>query len=204
MYSDARAGWEGPMPNWPDLRLRVEAAAYRGRVVDFQMIAPWTRPARMPATAVAGPARWLEAIVTGLVMAVLFGALLVARHNWRKGRGDRRGALRLAATVLVVALGSWLLGATHVPILSTEIGRFFRREGLYTVVRWNYFFTNPPLSITEDELHEGFAIIDRLLPLTKKYFTRFKQCKGCGKIYWHGSHHEKMTNKLNMILDMTP
>jgi len=129
MYSDARAGWEGPMPNWPDLRLRVEAAAYRGRVVDFQMIAPWTRPARMPATAVAGPARWLEAIVTGLVMAVLFGALLVARHNWRKGRGDRRGALRLAATVLVVALGSWLLGATHVPILSTEIGRFFGGQG---------------------------------------------------------------------------
>lgn len=50
---------------------------------------------------------------------------------------------------------------------------------------------------------EKDAIIDRLLPLTKKYFTRFKQCKGCGKIYWHGSHHQKMTNKLNIILDMT-
>jgi taurine---2-oxoglutarate transaminase len=48
----------------------------------------------------------------------------------------------------------------------TELGRFFRREGLYTFVRWNYFFTNPPLSITEDELREGFAIIDRALELT--------------------------------------
>ncbi|MSO31125.1 MAG: aminotransferase class III-fold pyridoxal phosphate-dependent enzyme [Acidobacteria bacterium] len=45
----------------------------------------------------------------------------------------------------------------------TEIGKFFRQEGLYTFVRWNYFFTNPPLSITEDELHEGFTIIDRAL-----------------------------------------
>jgi taurine--2-oxoglutarate transaminase len=45
----------------------------------------------------------------------------------------------------------------------TEIGRFFRHEGLYTFVRWNSFFTNPPLSITEAELHEGFAIIDRAL-----------------------------------------
>ena len=35
------------------------------------------------------------------------------------------------------------------------------QEGLYTFVRWNYFFTNPPLCITEAELREGFAIIDR-------------------------------------------
>jgi taurine--2-oxoglutarate transaminase len=47
----------------------------------------------------------------------------------------------------------------------TEIGRFFRQEGLYTFVRWNYFFTNPPLSISEEELREGFAIIDRALAI---------------------------------------
>jgi len=47
-----------------------------------------------------------------------------------------------------------------------ELGRFFREEGLYTFVRWNSFFTNPPLSITEDELREGFAIIDRGLAIT--------------------------------------
>jgi taurine--2-oxoglutarate transaminase len=42
-----------------------------------------------------------------------------------------------------------------------RLGRFFRDEGLYTFVRWNTFFTNPPLIITEDELHTGFDIIDR-------------------------------------------
>ena len=41
------------------------------------------------------------------------------------------------------------------------LGKFFREEGLYTIVRWNTFFTNPPLCITESELREGFAIIDR-------------------------------------------
>jgi taurine--2-oxoglutarate transaminase len=41
------------------------------------------------------------------------------------------------------------------------LGRFFRQEGLYTFVRWNTFFTNPPLTITEAELREGFAIVDR-------------------------------------------
>jgi taurine--2-oxoglutarate transaminase len=42
-----------------------------------------------------------------------------------------------------------------------ELGRYFRAEGLYTFVRWNTFFTNPPLCITEAELREAFAIIDK-------------------------------------------
>jgi len=46
------------------------------------------------------------------------------------------------------------------------LGRFFRDNGLYTFVRWNYFFTNPPLCITEEELREGFAIIDKALAVT--------------------------------------
>jgi taurine---2-oxoglutarate transaminase len=47
----------------------------------------------------------------------------------------------------------------------TALGQFFRQEGLFTFVRWNYFFTNPPLIITEAELREGFAIIDRGLSM---------------------------------------
>jgi taurine--2-oxoglutarate transaminase len=50
----------------------------------------------------------------------------------------------------------------------TALGRFFRQEGLYTFVRWNTFFTNPPLCIKKDELQEGFAIIDRGLEITDK------------------------------------
>jgi taurine--2-oxoglutarate transaminase len=46
------------------------------------------------------------------------------------------------------------------------LGKFFRDNGLYTFVRWNYFFTNPPLCITEEELREGFAIIDKALAIT--------------------------------------
>ena len=46
------------------------------------------------------------------------------------------------------------------------LGKYFRREGLYTLVRWNCFYTNPPLCITEDELREAFAIIDKGLEIT--------------------------------------
>jgi taurine--2-oxoglutarate transaminase len=48
------------------------------------------------------------------------------------------------------------------------LGRFFREEGLYTFVRWNTFFTNPPLCIREAELREGFAIVDRGLEITDR------------------------------------
>jgi len=51
------------------------------------------------------------------------------------------------------------------------LGKFFRQEGLYTFVRWNTFFTNPPLCITEAELREGFAIVDRGLEVTDRAVT---------------------------------
>jgi taurine---2-oxoglutarate transaminase len=44
-----------------------------------------------------------------------------------------------------------------------RLRKIFRDEGLYTFVRFNYFFTNPPLIITEEELRHGFDIIDRAL-----------------------------------------
>jgi taurine---2-oxoglutarate transaminase len=46
------------------------------------------------------------------------------------------------------------------------LAKFFRDEGLFTFVRWHYFFTNPPLCISEHELREGIAIIDRALAIT--------------------------------------
>jgi taurine--2-oxoglutarate transaminase len=48
------------------------------------------------------------------------------------------------------------------------LGRFFREQGLYTLVRWNTFFTNPPLCINEQQLREAFAIIDRGLLIADK------------------------------------
>ncbi len=48
------------------------------------------------------------------------------------------------------------------------LGKYFRQEGLYTFVRWNTFFTNPPLCISEAEMREAFAIIDKGLELTDR------------------------------------
>ena len=50
----------------------------------------------------------------------------------------------------------------------TALGAFFREQGLYTFVRWNTFFTNPPLVITEAQLNEGLDIVDRGLEITDR------------------------------------
>lgn len=47
-----------------------------------------------------------------------------------------------------------------------EVGRFLRQNGLFTFLAWNLVFVVPPLCITEEELDEGLAIIDRALEIT--------------------------------------
>ena len=45
------------------------------------------------------------------------------------------------------------------------IARYLREHGLYTFIRWHSIMTNPPLCINEEELAEGFAIIDKALDI---------------------------------------
>ncbi len=42
-------------------------------------------------------------------------------------------------------------------------------------------------------------IDQQLEPLTKKYFNKFLVCENCGKIYWKGSHYEKMIQFISNI-----
>jgi taurine--2-oxoglutarate transaminase len=100
------------------------------------------------------------------------GALLAELLRDLEARHPSVGAVRSIGLFGIVELVR--NRATREPMASfngtspemAALGTFFRQEGLYTFVRWNYFFTNPPLSIAEAELHEGFAIIDRALAIT--------------------------------------
>ena len=43
-------------------------------------------------------------------------------------------------------------------------------------------------------------IIDRLKPLTKRHYDTFSQCTGCGKLYWKGSHRDRLHPKVQSLL----
>ena len=45
------------------------------------------------------------------------------------------------------------------------------------------------------------VIMDRLEPLTKKYYHSFHICEDCRKIYWPGSHQEKINVFIDDILE---
>lgn len=39
-------------------------------------------------------------------------------------------------------------------------------------------------------------ILHRLEPRTSKYFNEFRLCRGCNRIYWRGSHHAHLKERL--------
>lgn len=43
-------------------------------------------------------------------------------------------------------------------------------------------------------------ITDRILPKTLRYYVDFKHCPGCGRVYWNGSHYDRMKNHINSII----
>ncbi len=114
VFADTRAAWEGVYPDAPDVPIRIEAAAFAGRPVIFQIIEPWTRPAVSTGSTENFWQRASQLVSTFWFVIVLVAASLVAWRNVRLGRGDRKTALRLSLYLGGARL-LWLLGAHHIP-----------------------------------------------------------------------------------------
>jgi len=112
--SDAHAAWTS---TWPDSGrpLHIEAAGWHGKVVFFRLVSPWTRPARMQPFQFRPGERIAEALIIGLLLILFVTAAFTANRNYRRGRGDPRGALRLAIAVFVADMLAWLCFSHFVP-----------------------------------------------------------------------------------------
>jgi len=122
-YADARTAWV-ERPESGRLPLRVEAAALGGRPTSFELIGPWGRPRSMRSAAESSPeAAAGDLIALTIFLGVLLGSVLIARRNVRVGRGDRRGAFRIAGFVFAAFMFAWTLAADHVASFY-EIGLF--------------------------------------------------------------------------------
>jgi predicted Ser/Thr protein kinase len=132
-YADTRAAWEGPLTGRPEITARVEAAAYRGRPTAMFLLGPWSVPTRMAPTGRSLSQTILSGMITLLLIAMTLGALLLARHNVRANRADRRGAARLAMVVMVGSAAMFLITAHHLPDVSSETELFLRDFGTVLV-----------------------------------------------------------------------
>ena len=137
---DARAAWLGTDPV-TGFRLRVEAAAWRGRPVYFQIIGPWTSRTRM--SGAGGSGQWPLQL---LVYAALIGACTLAWRNLRTGRADQRGAFHITVIYAVFMLGGNLLRMHHTATVD-EITGFWLNMGIVlvnSVLEWVMYIALEP------------------------------------------------------------
>jgi serine/threonine protein kinase len=119
---DTQSAWSGMLPDFGNIPVRVHVATLAGRPVFFELVVPWDAYWDVSG-ATDPPSRTTRfyAVALGTVCAIVLGLTLVlALRNWLSGRGDRRGALRLAVVVLTLRLVVWLTGAHHVPVFREE------------------------------------------------------------------------------------
>ena len=114
--ADVREAWDG---TWPasGRPLHVEAAAWHGKPVFFSLIGPWTKPDRMPAEDKDSKARAANIFALTLVIVVALGGVWFAVRNIARGRGDRKGAWRVACVVFTVEIAAFLVHAHFVPVI---------------------------------------------------------------------------------------
>ncbi len=124
LEADTRAAWVGNCPGHSEIPLRVEAGAFRGVPVYFEMIWPWTKPNRMEAKKTATSSIVNSTVFLFTLTVILIGGVLLARRNLRAGRGDRSGAFRLALVIFLMTWISVTLFAHHIPTLN-ELVLFF-------------------------------------------------------------------------------
>jgi hypothetical protein len=142
--SDTRAAWTG---TWPESGrpMRVEAAGFGGRPVAFMLIPEWQTPWRMPEPASSITTTY-AVLLLGLTIATLAGAAFLARRNVREGRGDRRGAMRLAAYMSAVLMVLWLCQVHAVVTLEAFLLFFLAvcTAVFYGVLLWTVYLGLEP------------------------------------------------------------
>ena len=110
---DTRAAWDGPDPSNPALKTHVEAAAFRGKLVYFETVYPWDQPVRQEVPAENRSSKALTFILLAVFIVALGGSALLALKNLRLGRGDRRGAARMALLYFTARMLLWLFFEHH-------------------------------------------------------------------------------------------
>jgi serine/threonine-protein kinase len=116
VFADTRAAWVGKWPTNPDLPVRIEAAALGGALVSLEVVYPWT-PVSESEPVLSAAQRGVLLLSVLIVAGIVVGAAVMARRNIHAGRGDRRGAFRIASFVFAAMILSWFFGESHVPTL---------------------------------------------------------------------------------------
>jgi serine/threonine protein kinase len=109
--SDSLLAWSGPHPVIPKTEITVQIAAFKGRVTEVAINYPYN-PLGKPGSGNTTAENTVNAAIQVLSVAGALFVALVARRNWKSGRTDRNGALRVAGARFVIGLLAWA-GSVH-------------------------------------------------------------------------------------------
>jgi serine/threonine-protein kinase len=112
---DANRAWSEESESGGSNALRIRAGALGDRLTYFSVLPPWRESLLANHSRSRAHGRLSHGLYDGLFIIVILACIVVARRNLRLGRGDKRGATRLAAYVFGVTLAFGLLLAHHVP-----------------------------------------------------------------------------------------
>jgi serine/threonine protein kinase len=135
--STVRSAWEGSYPFLPDSKIHVEAALYEGKPVYFEIIDAWDLSTEQQTASSSLRVQALLTLLFTLFLTVMLGSAFLAWRNLRLGRGDRKGAFRLAIFVFVTQVLRWLLADHHVAAAG-EVLNFI--TSVQSVLFWTFFF----------------------------------------------------------------
>jgi serine/threonine-protein kinase len=121
---DERAAWDSIDATQPNQKIHIEAAAYNGRLVYFDTVYPWDQSARQVEPSESWRDKVLIAMLIVISLLALFGSVVLARRNLHLGRGDRRGAMRVAVVFFLVRMLVWAFTEHHNGVVGREFDLF--------------------------------------------------------------------------------
>jgi len=126
-YADEWKSWTGSFPEMPDVPIRIEAAAFRGRPTMFEVIGSWV-PLGTDQSEDTSTSPVFRTLGVVMIAGLPIAAALIARRNVRLGRGDRRGAFRTWAFAFGIGIVTYAIDPSHIASLA-EVDRMFATFG---------------------------------------------------------------------------
>jgi hypothetical protein len=148
-YCDATAAWTGTLPDAPDMPVTFQAGAFRGQPVYFTVVSetgsttgPISETEEVPVAF-----QWVGLFI--LAIGPLCAAIVLARRNLKLGRGDRRGATRVAMFLLLSFLGSDALTlrlseGIWAALATLSFGPLLGHALVHAVALWFYYMALEP------------------------------------------------------------
>jgi serine/threonine-protein kinase len=204
---DTRAAWTGSDAA-TGAKLRIEAAAWRGRPVFFHIIGPWTVADRVAHGSNTGN----QVPILVVFFVIVIAACGLGWYNFRAGKADRQGATRLALIYFVCQASYGLLVMHHVATLNEVLGFWIIISNAMALALLNwalYVALEPwvrrkwPRTIVSWTRLTSKGIADPLVGRDLLYgigFAAVLNLTGAVETALHGHNHQPVFPPLNALL----